>query len=62
MLTRPLLLASSTEDVRPQFKFWNKKGSSKKIPISAASMSRQTMGGYLRLYLKNRRKIHEGKG
>ena len=28
----------------------------KKIPISAASMSRWTIAAYLRLYLKNRRK------
>ena len=53
-------IASSAKDVWLEFQFWNKKGSSKKIRMSVAwlaSMSRYTIWGYLRIYLKNRRKI-----
>ena len=39
-----------------EFKFLNKKGSSKKFPMRTASMSRQMVGAYFRLCFKNRRK------
>ena len=50
-------IASCTKGSGLKFRCWNKKGSSNKFPMSAASMSRLTMGGHLRLYLKNRSKI-----
>ena len=50
-------IASSTKDVWLKYPFWNKKGSSKKIHMSATSMSRWMMGCYIRSYLENQQKI-----
>ena len=38
--------------IMPVFLFKNKNGSLEKIPLSAASISRYTIGCYLRLHVK----------